>query len=1470
MQDVQVIKPVRLNLDDNKKYLEATDGFFILNQQVVGGKTEPLYANDLMCVIQMPAGETYTIGSYYCREVMQEFAWHWNSLGHHFITRKTDEKGCEVVYQGPCIPLSIEPKHAPQQFRAYLIVDKNRSAYYLVWSFGFGPIGFLDVETSIATNSFQIPFFQECEVDPCDYVQLEVKQPQKCITAEPSTINTQRSSTLTGRPWQWRYRFTYYDGRRSEWSPISSMYWIDAAQCSKAVVDFNCFELTIPSGNPFVAEIELAFRNNNDPNWFRYDTIKKYGDPAAGYYYGGGPIGGGLSSGFWNSSIILPDYDDQTCSFKYQFCNDKECVPIDVNDTNRIFNPIPNTAQGILPIDNRLGFYNVETGQEPLPKSELDKISFTTKPSTSNCDTETVVVKFAAIIYSPENEAQFVYRLNGENEAAKDDLDDKAYFGGLQKQFSVGGGLETGYGQEFTGKTRNFIAYIAGTEQWVELKQYRVVPSGEEEVGVIPRMGTHSSRAGNRRRTKAGEYFLQRGEFKVKRGSRGFIRLAGHSATGNEQGTSTYVMGVLNNRNLYLGNTVIQDSMYSLSKEVWFNACTASDSIDLSGTPFIIADLAINPPTNPALPNFYRGRSTVVHGYIKDKNGVPLELLRIKNPGTLRPGYYVSRYTDHNGFYFAALQGRADLQVIAETVTGFDGVVHTIQENQQDNREVNIINIDLTQDSVADDFQRRVSIKVIDCLGQPIPGISVVLAQSAPVFTNMSGVATVTARNNEGRNRRGALVVMQGTACAFRDCNNQCNPCMYFTVVDLTGSFTPITTTDLGTVTYKLLNNTEVGLKSGGRYGLGLAMMGNGRFSFIQEDNWYIDIPSIQQRGSYALNGIVVDISGSVAFESWVEKVSFWRTANLKYPSYLQWIVDEVEYVDQNGNPAAPISASHIRLTIQSLNDYNKTYNFKTNTIYQYNRGDRVEVIANGNGKVYAEVIDLIVQAPWLDKDVAGIEEPPADFFNQLLVLNDSRLFELEKGALIEIKLSKTCSNENVYYEICQPIDVDQFGGQIFLNCFDTFKLNRTIPNATTNFSFEHHSVSDFWGDNVNDQGRMLTKSQYERERRYGRDIWLSDTWNISGNTMGVNRFWADARKRFSGTEQGDIIAMSIKDSKVIMGVCEVDNFIAQTGDEFARVGNDGIIKAVPGSSIISDGQPKLEGQYGCNYDQVGSIRFGDAFATWVDGSRGPLVFHDYQSAKPVDKVLLFFSDRTRKMMEDNSTADAIDKWRFSTGFDPEQNCVYITSKKLRQPAVKNDMDTTANQTMILDVATKSSYGWASFTPDCYGEISTWNGMANVFISYFQGNAYVHYRRDDKRNEFYGIPCDRIIGFVCNASPSKLKRFLSMEIQSRQMYYATEVTTDGDYVSEIPPIKVRKAHLKWNAEFLGNKNSRAGLYGTSAASGYAMACVLVRDNSDDLKYRVYDNAKRILYDELDYILVKFVAVEQSGFSNVKK
>lgn len=1467
-QYTQNKRPVVLNLDKHLSDLTDKEAAYILNHTSLlnirsgkGGNLgpgKPLPANYKACDITQPAGETYTVGGYRSPLTKEVYSWHYNSNGVHYILR-TSNNGCDIVYYDGCLEVSAEPRHSIENFRAYLAIEKicaNRDGKQLIWVNGIGDINQLDVEASIATNNFTTPFFDRC-ANECAHIKMCVPDPCECLQAEwvPTAVaDISLSNMMLDSPFQFIFKHVYYDGRESEWSSPSTTYYQSTKGCDTTAGFSRCIKLRVPVGNPFVDRIKIGFTTQASDEtgaliWYETEIVEKYKK-----------YNNAQEKWYDRDLAELANYSDTDCSFDYYFCNDRQRIPIDPQEISRVYNPIPRDVQGLINIREAIGFYNYVQGNCPIDKIQTEKFNITPDCSQAAqvCNTEYATITVRAIVINQEdNIAGLVFR-EGSVLNEPDDITVPAYFGTMTHTYS------NTYGQKFNDTTRNFIAYIDGTDYWGEMKQWEASNgfSNNTEKGVIslpdsfldlfPVSFVSAVSQYALSLKNSSKYLYQEAKIRVPKGQRGVIRIASHfqtSGAGSNQNTSTNVMGVFDIRDYVNGNNPYPITDQTV-EEVEFDTCNGD--VELFQTLFI-RDESVD-----------KAGGSAYSGYVKDSNDRPVEGAIV----TYQDSSFLG-YTDHNGYYHFYKDGadNADIYIWVEqdcgafqivkttTITGSEGVTTSLD-------------FTITEGNYENDMYANVVVPVRDCNGNPISGIRVSLTGSKYTITDSAGNATFKVRNYTARDRFVRAFALNYSGCFTKDCSDACNPCMPTSGVLLPACFSGVPTVTMGTLVLNIASLvSEInGLKAGGRYEWAIVIKGDcGRISAAYPRN-FTNIPKTQEKGYLGFCEFAYDGTGMI-LPSWGKCLQILRSKNLNNYE-LQWKVDKKETT----------ADGKIKLTIQSLNDYNAQYGFQTNTTYQWVKGDRIEFIYNGDGSILTTavngVLNYLVLNPYNDVDISG-EQNDANFFNQLLLEGDAKLNGITEGAIFELQRPLPATSEQIYYSICASIPI--VNGQLVyptgtFSTFDTFLVNRTITSQSGSFvgTFEHHSPNDFWGNRVSDAGKRYVANRFENERRYGRNI------SINSPTV-VNRF-GDLVKRFEAPEQGDITAMTIIDGKIIMAICENDNFLAQSADELVRVGSDGIIRALPPDAIISDADPKIYGAYGCQYDDIGSVYFGDGFAAWVDSNKNVDVSHDFNAAKNISygKTESYFRIRCRAKENHNSVqTDPLNKFRWATGFNFSTGELYRTLKTLRLLSINNEIRPfeKLNDTLIYHPDSQEYLGFASFTPEYFSQFDLNTDEGCAFVSYSQGVPYIHPVITDRFNEFFGIACDEVIWVTINKEPNKVKRAMAIEVKSEKRWFSKEVTTSlPNFISEIPPIKWKRENEKWSAGFLFNKNSRSGLYGNSKdfvqqeTRGEWINCILIKNNTDQLKYNTIDNANRVLYNELGDIIVKFTLVEQTGMT----
>lgn len=1491
----QTNKPSKLNLDKSPKYLNpANESFFLLNHEVNNPnaleKATPITGNYLACSMDLPAGENYSVGNHYAPLTNETYSWHYNSNGVNHVQRIDGNGECVVVYTGDCLPLSASPKSYIADWRAVLDVDYLCSKVpggklkRLIWSDGQDDTSIysLDVEASIATDSFTTPFFDRCPSD-CAPLQLCVPEPDGCLKGDfvpYASTDKGKSNYMINKGFKFMYRYVYYDNRASEWSDRSSLYFQDAKGCFDNSEGFSrCMKFIIPIGNPLVERIEFAFSEDGGLIWFLADTIEKYKQYNSSQQY-------------WFerelSETVSSTYDATDCTFEYIFCNDKQRQAIDPVLLSRLANFIPRGVQGLFRTKEAIAFYNYIKGACPIDKNEADKFDIQLNcNSTTNvsCETNIVSVKVRAVIFQPSVQRNvFIYRLQGAD-GGPDDVTDPAWWSTTHSPTLGAPYVFQGYDQTFNNKTRNFIVYIEGTNYWGEMEQWRATPGFVEnkrfKVGVLGGM-TLGTVVGKRRNDISnGNFYYQEYEFKVPQGTKGFIRMASHHQTSGlstNQNTSTQLYGIGSDITTYSGEGSLTRT--ETNKEIYFDTCVGAD-VDIKQF-FIVEDFyTIDTAGSPTV------QSSAYNGYITDKNNRPVEGARLYKDGSLQST------TDHNGFYsfyiYNGTSSSINIDVYVEQgCTGDFQLIETFPASSGLG-EIGDVDYEIKSEPYSNDFYEEVKVPVKDCNGTPISGVRVAISGSKYKIST-DGIATFKLRNYNTRDRKIVAIVMDKGGCFTVDCSDSCNPCMPYSIQTLLSpcfEHTP-------TLTLNLLSNINISqlgsnksLKKNGRYAIGWVAEGDcgwlSAVNLIQRDNGYIDIPRLQDTNGN--NDCSFTFSGNGAkFPSQAKRIKIVRSANLNNYK-LQWVVDSFERT----------SDSKIKLTIQSLNDYNAQYFFKTNTGYVFSLGDRIEFIKNGDGKVFKTdengVLNYLALSPFNDQSISGVTDD-VNYFNQIIIADDGKLDDLTAGALIEIQSPVTASSEAAYFEFCTTIPlklVADTDGSLHteleietgtFTSFDTYLVSRQIGKFPAQI-FESKTPSDFWGTisadgrGLDDTGKVHFVNRFENEKRYPR--------NISVNAANQLNYFGDVEKTLEAIDQGDIIAISLKGDKVGLAICENSPFLFQISDQLLRVGSDNVIRATTGDSLISNPEVNLRGEYGCQYEDVGSVFFGDGYALWCDSDNKADIIHNYQYAKIAGTTQTqsgeiettcasYFKTRLTQKQNANRTAtNDLDKYRFSRGINKTTGVVYLTLKTLRQASYNNAKAVyeLPNETIMYNPENDSYLGFCSDTPEGYSELNLNTDTGCSMLTYQNSLPYVKPIIPEKYNEFYGISCDWIVGITVNQFPKKIKVPLSFELQGEKMFFVSKVTTDKDnFISEIPAVRVKRNQLgKWNAAFLNNVNSRGGLYNGENARGYYTNVLFIRDNTINLAYGSIDDNKRNEYSELDEILIKFMINEQSGFDS---
>lgn len=1289
--------------------------------------------------------------------------------------------------------------------------------------------------------------------DSLELIHLTPPLPIKCVklndpvsyTPQPDDANKQ--NMLVNQGWQFRIRTWDVFGRPSEWGIISSVFTsVVGGGCINSSNGLpRCVNLNFDAGNPLVKFITIAYRRGigNDPSgqiqsdWYEHETFRKYDDSTGVAWYNRplNPIFTTSGSGI--------TFNAGTNIITYTFCADKGSNPIDATEASRTEPGTPRWSGGVFSINKRIGLANNVYGFEPINKDVTDAISFSLKtpnPSAgevpcSAAPLRTIVV-YANLYnaygdYSPLIRNQtggFVTFGDGGNTLGPGDTSC------LVSNYKVG--------QVFADqKNPGFIAYLAGTPfkcigEWGDY---------DPATGIFTPDPTFTGAGSHIKMTRFTFTGVPAGKY--------IARLASHHATindGNLQQTSTQVWGVTNIANATVPWGRRQGCFQNPSKEIVIDCSTSNQILGSSNSPmFVILDLNDGVRSNGIDGYLYEeaGGGPVemavcyIHGSTMGQPGDAYGSFFTDHNGF----YFVTSGSSYCGIDILApfCQGGLGAVVFSQT-SGCGGSTGKMAHGDGTgprnpdfwgnfgswSNKVYVARAGGVVTTYPDNMRRRVKQTITVC-GQPgvgVPGIPVVMTKCQPSMTDSNGTVTIIAHNrynylstispsvppfgasllpNFGASpgNTDLLIFSQKGGCEWTDCNN-CNT--YISDVTVTylacgasasGCTTtqPLRTLCLTGISARPNGVGIYGIQSGGKYPVAFWLhdvIGRHTAPQMREGNFgYVFVPNLNDTTpspypAMALCKLQVTIPSGLTVDPVFKKITFLVGANCLFRDFFSWGADWVQYVDNTGttNTANPTA---IRIYFQSLNEYNKQYNFGTNVAWDFiDRGtdpslprDVAQFIMNGDGTWLPSV-----KAVPVTYDKAG-SFFTVDYIPELAGLQNGCLFKI-------IRPNQNTSGQNVpLYEQCLTLDVNNGvlpTGTWVLPYTDSYLLSRSIPvprlkgfsgpvspgstpistvqytssnqnttidtdgystnNVNNNngvvifqniddpitfpFFFESPSPSDLWGSHLSRvlTGRIGFTNPYEQQFRVGTEIALSNVLADKGIVNGIGTFLSgpDNKPVFDRNTWGDIIAVLVETS-VCLVICERDHFTIDYNATQLQVTANGVVGKNQYGPFTSPTR-KAGTNYGCTPEAINTIRKFAGIVRWLDVS-GYLVLHNFSVAQSNTDDAGYLGYMLNKIgFINNRNNQNIGVTYFIGGIDVKTYEYYLTSFFVSNSTgvnfINSDSQPTLanNETLIFDLATSRLKSFASFTPEYFGNMPSFFRQRQ-FISFRQGAPYIHH-----------------------------------------------------------------------------------------------------------------------------------------------
>lgn len=1421
-------------------YVGATDAYEGIKEGQNELKLKPNQSNELYVNIPIPAGDNFCVGAKGSPETNEVYVLVWNSNKKHFIYRlNCGDRTFNIVKIDPCFNFQKKPKYfmGVSQITLTLITlvqpDTNKEVIVkeLKWTDGFNYQGFLRVDDSIATGGFDplmFPYFSG-NYNKCPVVRMGLPTPKGCIKVtgvpritDPTDPNydVPLENKMLFQKWFFILKRVDVWGRPSEWGGRSEEYTAGVNDC---IANSNniprCVDLEFDAGDPFDNNIEIGYLNCNGTAtvWHKAETL---------FLYKGSNIGE-----WWkrerNPNI---NYNSTTNKITYRFCANKECEIIPPDETARLENPLPKRSQAIINLNQNTALLNNKSKFNPFSQELREKIlSQVISPVQRDLGLRTITI-YVPIWNQNYQKWQQVVK-DGTNGYTFGGVLVPTLAGGIGGVGGVGGItasslLARNFSQYFKNiQQSGFEGYLVGAGSTISTQVY-VDANGNlvddplfQGLFLSPIHLVFAKFVFNNVPGRASDYIF---------------RLASHlsdaNSDSNYQQTSTTVWGsVPFNRNNFQIN--MSENQRSRSQELLINVCNGDYNTLDQNEILVILDMAA-------------GGNKAISGYVytTKKNGFnerPIELANVTDVH----GEAISNITDHNGFYYYSTKGSGR----TFTINIRDTCI-TRQINNGQNGNVGMQFTNFIVDTIFSDYETAVCNQILikgklllQGTNIGVSNVVVALTRGQSAITDDNGEFSIIAHDDVYSGVRNDSLIICGGGCGYTGENGMCIALISVVIQPCTTCAERII--DVGTTILQYLSQKS--LLSGGTYGIGcVGWDWLGRATYVQQLG-HITIPTINQVKTIGASQVKITIDPSAVFPAEIEYITFFITPETTIEKYLDWIVDDVKFIDSQGlvNNTAP---TQIKIFYGSIIQYSKVRNFNTTTAWQFipiNKetpatNDRVQFFLNGDGKFFDKAISGLVKY-----DVSG------EFFTIDYV---SSLKDLKKNALIRLERPKDRTGDELYYEICgSKVEIVNQKAQInefILNAFDTYYLNRQIPvpvpqttptttSVTTTvttgdtaiatqqtplptptilelrifgFPFEHFAPSNLWGAGCTNIGRVNSKNPYEAELIKLYNIAISGALSVNGQLNYLCYF--DDRKMtdFEVPNEGGITGAFAEIGRLFL-IGQSGSFIVGFNDNLGRVNTNGTFQAPSIPNEFGKPDRKPGENFGCALADKLSMQTRNGKIMWVDRNRAEAVQFDWSEIKTLtkDKCDAWFTSKVKDMIADENKY-------FSGSINPSTNEYLITNNSIGESDegttyINNERTYNGSlpETVSFDIKTRDLIQWFGFTPEAFAFLD--GDVLNVqMFTFKQGLAYSHYNgnKNDSYNVFYGVETEKVLRLIYNTDAFAKKMMLVVTMYcANQKFFSDKIFTEAKQESRLLLAYWEKAAYFSYASFLCDLNT---------------------------------------------------------------
>lgn len=1525
MQQLSNHKPVKLVTDKSEAYISSNEATFLKNYRIGFNKNQLKDGNDggnygvgtgynsttkLPDIQGLPEGTNLCVLTKNAIETNELYVGYWNSNGIHTIY-VIDGSTLEVniVDIGSHLNFSADPKYRMPDHRCLLRVfytsdheeDRTIKEKILIYTDGYNWQRWIPVRAAVATGGFdaeKFPYFKlhAPHYDRQEFINYAVHPPMLPPVLTPVAVSPAdygKPNNLVDKSIQIAYVYILTDGRTSTLSPYSVPHVYARSGCSGNDANaVRCLKVDLYAGSALVEKIQVLHRSCGG-NWQLYDTIEKFSncqenDSAM------------LGTNYWER--VNPwsglDYDAESNTISYRYCGDKESSIYSKDDALRIQNDLPIASTAITPAGDTVLMGNNKYFYDNFECDLLSDFEIFVEHRDGDLVVvpKTVNIKVYAYLSRGDYANQFVWKTNAESK----DHRFGSFFEVQGRNWAVFPDSEDKKFNLKLGEKEGFICYLAGTSYYAYGKQYLVDNSGNKTlINVVDLSDTaqvERIRAAIQGNTG---YVIQEFEFNVPAGNY-VARLAGHQAELDDvyTKTSTYVSGIVNRGSL--NGYGLDSNTIDRRKEIVIQACGGDVDTFNSGNGAFYVFV-------PWEMNFRNGAERLgrfIEGYVTEDNidNVPVERVHYLSNHGGAPYKQNGGYTDHNGFYFD-ISGSGDSENSEVTFYAKVNCITPGPANASSPTFKTTISggrgyypeQNISMQSALGNYGpcNRVLVrgKIVDAVsGNGLSGVGITVESTQTFYSNAQGEFELIIHDDPYSVRNSKIFYNSGNSCAFVSVDNGCVATdNYNSALSACNSCQVRIYPSTFNKEFKVQSRSYKSLKEGGRYGVGI-VGGDaaGRVNYVNNIG-YLDVPSFLDYKKFSPTLISWEKTGTTKFPSWVKWVSFVITNNLNNKKYLQWVADKIDFLDVNGDKTSTANGAILaKISIQSLLDYNKDNNFSTVTAYQFVKGDRIRIYDDGNGKLFDPAVDggfleYVIRGTNFDVVENKESEDGVEDGKSLLIDYDSRLLALKGkcGFWIEIVSPRETTDMELYcetgdvYPVVDGVILDT--EQDILSAYDSYFVNRKIivpgcSGKTFTHPFVSSSITDYWGENCNSCGRIMSKDEKAEQTWYTDDVITSDNSVNEGRVNGLGTFRNQNRKQFKGQEWGGIVAMHAERG-IIFFICLNDWFLTDYNQNYVKATAAGLLQ-VNLEGNLSDPHQKVGDNYGCEFSDTATIDFYDGLVVWQDLKKDAVLVSDYRSVADIASVdnKSYFINKFRHISTHNeqlSDADYLGNLFECSGcIDPVSKCYFLTFRKRRNfsmatPAfINNEREIfyDMQETIVFDLEAKEWKGFTGFTPEMYSRFRRNEG--NELITFAAGGIYFHNGNSKTTNVFYGVKTEQVIEIVCIGEEQKDKLFQSIAMDSRgAAYFIDSITTSNPQTYSYLPISYLKkkegvfyASLLRNTNVYPNLNNprESNLIDGGSITGLWMKVRLVRD------IRVIDS-----YSELNYLFLRYIPREKS-------